>query len=85
MIIFHLNVETSRVGICEAKSPENCPVAKMAPGETTHFETRDEAKRAYEQKQKKFDALKSWKKKDTSIHSYIAGLGHGIRGRHGRS
>lgn len=45
---YHVNPSTGRVGQCRAKSPETCEFSKSAGVVIQHYDTSDEAKKAYE-------------------------------------
>lgn len=48
MTKFHINPETGRAGQCNAKSPESCKFSVEAGTVVAHYETKDEAKAAFE-------------------------------------
>lgn len=58
---YHINPETGRAGQCKAQSPESCKFSVESGTVIAHYETKDEAKAAYE-KLNKNKTLNSVKK-----------------------
>lgn len=64
MTQYHINPETGRAGQCKAKTPESCKFSIDSGTVVAHYETKDDAKAAYE-KLNKNKTLNSVKKNKT--------------------
>lgn len=70
MTKYHINPETGRAGQCKAQSAESCKFSVESGTVIAHYETKDEAKAAYE-KLNENKTLNSVKKTKTSPESKV--------------